>query len=168
MIAHAAPGYAPYLMSAGIAFAMYRRIRSHFGRQPWRPTRTIVRVVLLSLLLAGLSAFAVLDPARNWGVFAGAAAGVALGLLSLHLMRVHVDGNVPGYTPNPWIGGALSALLIGRIAWRFASGGFTVPQSSSPLTLAIGATVLAFYLVQGAGLLLRMRRLTSLPAVTTP
>lgn len=161
MIATATPGYVPYLVASGIAFAMYRRVRSHFGRQPWRPTRVVVRLVLLSIVLLLLGAFAALRPADNWPVAAGAAAGAMLGRVALRLVRVEVVGGEPGYTPNPWIGGALTALLVGRMAWRFASGGFGQPQSSSPLTLAIAATVLTFYLVQGLGLMRRMKQLSA-------
>lgn len=159
MIAVATPGYMPYLIAASVAFAMYRRIRSHFGRQPWRPTRTIVRIVLLSVFLGLLGVLALLKPAENWGIGVGAAVGLVLGIGALRLVQVDVVDGVPGYTPNPWIGGALTALLVGRMAWRFASGGFSHPQPSSPLTFAIAATVLAFYLVQGIGLMRRMKRL---------
>lgn len=166
MIAAATPGYAPYLIAAAIAFAMYRRIRTHFGRQAWRPARVLTRLVLLSLFLAVLAAVVVMKPAEDWGIGVGALAGAALGLLSLRLVRVDVVGGEPGYTPNPWIGALLTGLLVGRIAWRFASGGFAQPPSSGPLTLAIAATVLTFYLVQGIGLMRRMKALTAAPVAT--
>jgi hypothetical protein len=34
MTAIAMPGYVPYLIAASVGFSIYRRIRSHFGRQP--------------------------------------------------------------------------------------------------------------------------------------
>ncbi|GAB1596410.1 hypothetical protein [Lysobacter claricitrinus] len=163
MTATAMPGYVPYLIAATVGFSIYRRIRSHFGRQPWRPKRTIARVVLLSVFLALLALLAVFRPGENWGIAAGAVVGAGLGLLALRLMRIDMQGGQPGYTPNPWIGAALTGLLIGRMAWRFASGGFVTPQSSSPLTLAIAATVLTFYVVQGLGLMQRMKRLAATP-----
>ena len=139
--------------------AMYRRIRSHFGRQPWRPARTIIRVVLLTLVLAMLALAAIFQPMQAWAVGAGALAGVVLGTSSLRLVRVDVIDGQRGYTPNPWIGAALTAVLAGRLAFRFASGDVMQPQSSGPLTLAIAATVVSFYLVQSVGLLRRMRHL---------
>jgi hypothetical protein len=111
-----------------------------------------VLLALLALLLA-------MRPAENWGIAAGAAIGGGFGLLALRLTRIDVTESGPGYTPNPWIGAALTGLLLGRMAWRIAAGGFTAPQSSSPLTLAIAATVLSFYVVQGLGLMHRMKRL---------
>ena len=161
MTATAMPGYVPYLIAATVGFSIYRRIRSHFGRQPWRPKRTIARVVVLSLFLTMLALAAVLKPVENWGIGVGALIGVALGVVALRLMRFDTIGGQPGYTPNPWIGAALTGLLVGRMAWRFVSGGFTTPQSSSPLTLAIAAAVLTFYVVQGVGLMQRMKRLTA-------
>ncbi|AXK71475.1 hypothetical protein DWG18_03650 [Lysobacter sp. TY2-98] len=169
MTATAMPGYVPYLIAATVGFSIYRRIRSHFGRQPWRPKRTIARVVILSLFLVPLALLAVVRPTENWGIGVGAALGIGLGLLALRLMRFDTTGGQPGYTPNPWIGAALTGLLVGRMAWRFVSGGFTTPQTSSPLTLAIAATVLTFYVVQGLGLMQRMKRMTAAPgAVVTP
>ncbi|WP_133499572.1 hypothetical protein [Cognatilysobacter terrigena] len=161
MTATAMPGYVPYLIAATVGFSIYRRIRSHFGRQPWRPKRTMARVVLLSLFLVPLALLGALRPAEHWGIGVGALLGVGLGMLALRLIRIDTAGGQPGYTPNPWIGAALTALLVGRMAWRFASGGFTTPQSSSPLTLAIAATVLTFYVVQGVGLMQRMKRVTT-------
>ncbi|MGY3265259.1 hypothetical protein [Lysobacter sp. HA35] len=159
----AMPGYVPYLIAATVGFSIYRRIRSHFGRQPWRPKRTIARVVLLSIFLAALALLAAFRPAEDWGIAVGAAVGGVLGVVALRLMRIDMQGGQPGYTPNPWIGAALSGLLVGRMAWRFASGGFTTPQTSSPLTLAIAATVLTFYVVQGIGLMQRMKRVVAMP-----
>jgi hypothetical protein len=159
MTATAMPGYVPYLIAASVGFSIYRRIRSHFGRQPWRPKRTVARVAVLSVFLALLAVLLVMRPMDNWGIAAGAVAGVGLGVLALRLVRIDMADGQPGYTPNPWIGAALTGLLVGRMAWRLAAGGLTAPQSSSPLTLAIAATVLSFYVVQGVGLMQRMKRL---------
>lgn len=158
MTAVAMPGYAPYLITAGVAFALYRRVRSHFGRQPWRPALVIARIVMMGLFLAMLATMLAFRPIQYWGIGVGALAGAALAVLALRLVRVDVVDGRAGYTPNPWIGGALTALLLGRLAWRFAAGGFASPQASSPLTFSIAATVIAFYLVQGLGLMRRMKR----------
>ena len=158
MIATATPAYVPYLVAAGVAFSLYRRTRSQFGRQPWRPTRTRARVVVLSMILAMLAVVGALHPLQNWGMAIGAIVGAALGIAALRLVRIDAADGQPGYTPNPWIGATLTALLVGRIAWRFATGGFTSSQPAGPLTFAIASTVIAFYLVQGIGLLRRMKR----------
>ena len=157
----------PLLLTAAVGFAYYRRIRRQFGRQPYQPRRTVVRSVLLCIALAGLAFSAVVLPVAGIGlaVGAGLAIGAALGALALQHTRVEAADGARWYTPNPWIGGALSLLLIGRLAWRFghgplaAGGGAPAMQNASPLTLGIAATLVAYYLVSGFGLVWRMRSL---------
>lgn len=154
----------PYLAVAAIGWAYYRRIRRSFGRQRWQPRRTGARLALVAVALAGLAMAAVFLPHVGIGVAAGAAVGAALGVFALrHTHAEWVDGQ-GWYTPNPWIGGALTVLLLGRLAWRYANGAFSgaaaqTAQQASPLTLGIAATLVAYSLVQGIGLFRRMHRL---------
>lgn len=162
----------PYLATAGIAWLYYRRIRRSFGRQQWKPRRTLVRLAIVSLVACFLLLGAAFLPRVAPGMAAGAAAGVALGLFSLrHTHAEWVDGR-GWYTPNPWIGGALSVLLVGRLAWRWSHGAFasgTAPamQQASPLTMSIAAALIAYALANGIGLMLRMRRLAGATATRT-
>ena len=73
MPAVALPALTPYLVTAGIGWIMYRRIRRSFGRQPWQPKRTVFRLVLMVVLLGMLLFGAAFLP----GVAAGVAAGLA-------------------------------------------------------------------------------------------
>jgi hypothetical protein len=152
----------PYAFTAGIGWMYYRRIRRQFGRQPWQPRRTMVRIALLSLVLASLVLAGIFVPHAAWAVTAGLAVGLGLGFYGVSLTSVDlVDGN-RSYLPNPWIGGALSLLLIGRLAWRFLHGGFMQQQAStgaSPLTLGFAATLIGYYLTYSIVLVVRMRRL---------
>jgi hypothetical protein len=162
----------PVLFSGLIGWAYYRRIRTSFGRQPWRPVRVGIRLAMLALALAGLGMAAIYLPRMGLAVGAGLAIGALLALLALRHTRVEVAEGQRWYTPNPWIGGALSVLLLGRLAWRMGSGVFTggaaaMGQNASPLTLGIGATLVAYYLVNGIGLVLRMRAL-SIPDAGAP
>lgn len=159
-----APALQPILFTGLIGWAYYRRIRGSFGRQPWRPGRVGFRLALLTLALAGLLMAGVFVPRAGLAVGGGLAVGALLALLALRHTHAEIVDGKRVYTPNPWIGGALSVLLIGRLAWRMGSGVFTggaaqMTQSASPLTLGIGATLVAYYLVNGAGLFLRMRHL---------
>lgn len=159
----------PLLLTAAVAFAYYRRIRRQFGRQPYQPRRTLVRAALLGLAVVGLLLAAVALPVAGVGraIVAGLAIGAGLGALALRHTRLEVSDGARWYTPNPWIGAALSLLLIGRLAWRFGQGPLAVAgtapvlQNASPLTLGIAATLVAYYFVSGLGLVVRMR---SLPA----
>lgn len=158
----ALPVYMPWLMTAGFGWLYYRRIRRHFGRQPWQPRRTRVRIVLLALVSVMLGLAAAYVPHVATGMVAGALAGLALGVFALRHTRIDVRDGKPGYTPNPWIGGALSLLLVGRLAWRWYGGAFSqgaayTTGNASPLTMSLAAALVVYSLVQAVGLTLRMR-----------
>jgi hypothetical protein len=74
----------------------------------------------------------------------GALAGAGLAWFALKHTRFDVREGRPGYTPNPWIGGALSVLLVARLAWRWHDGAFSQGMApgaanASPLTLGLAA-----------------------------
>lgn len=167
--AHAVAPLAPYLPMVALAFIYYRRIRRSFGRQPWKPIRAIVRLSILGLAAAMLVLAACLLPHVAPGVALGALLGAGLGVFSLrHTATEWRDGS-GWYTPNPWIGGVLSAVLLGRLIWRWSQGAFSTGagvqgQNVSPLTLGIAAALVVYSLVHLGGLWLRMRRLRPPPA----
>ena len=152
---------APYLAPIALVWLYYRRIRRSFGRQPWRPVRHGIRLALLSLVAVALVVVAVFLPHVAWGMAGGGAAGIALGLLSLRHTHAEWTGGEGSYTPNPWIGGALTALLLARLAWRWSHGAFGGGDGAqaSPLTLAMAAALVAYSLTYQVGLLAKMRRL---------
>ncbi len=162
--------FTPVLLMAGIGWIYYRRIRRQFGRQQWRPgAGRWVRMILLALLLVGVCV-AASTIANAWlPVAAGIAIGALLGWLALRHTHIETVDGTRWYTPNPWIGGALSLLLVGRLAWRWSQWGFmtggsaAAMQQGSTLTLAFVSTLLAYYLVQGIGLAWRMQQLTTRP-----
>ncbi|MNV04250.1 hypothetical protein D3C71_945410 [compost metagenome] len=157
------PVYLPWLMTAGFGWLYYRRIRRHFGWQPWRPVRNVVRIVLLSVLGLLLAWGAMYMRHAAPGMMVGALAGIALGLFGLKHTRIGMRDGRPGYTPNAWIGGVLSVVLVGRLAWRWYSGAFSQGMMAggsnvSPLTMGLVAALLGYGLVQAVGLSLRLRR----------
>ena len=109
-------------------------------------------------------ATAVIVPHVAAAIALGLVLGGGLGALALRHTHVEAADGAHWYTPNPWIGGALSLLLVGRLAWRYGHGAFSsgaaqAAQNANPLTLGIAATLVAFYLVNGAGLAWRVRAL---------
>ena len=170
----------PYVfaaIAALVVFALYRRFRRLFGRQPLQPTRLKVRIALFTLvglmiLVRGLHS---MDFAAAG--LAGVAAGVALAYLGLRLTRFEVTPGGIFYTPNGYIGVAISALLLGRLAYRFqvlypamqaaqADNGDPFAQfQRSPLTLALFGIVIGYYIAYYAGLLLRRSALRAERAV---
>jgi hypothetical protein len=159
----------PLVFTSLIGLIYYRRIRSNFGRQPWRPLRLSIRLGILGLLACALVFAAFVIPRATPGIGIGMLAGVLLGWQASRHTHAEIKDGARYYTPNPWIGGALSLLLIGRLVWRMGSGVFTagaaqMGQNASPLTLAIFATLVAYYITNGTALMLRMKSLETISA----
>jgi hypothetical protein len=157
------------LMIPLMAFAVWRRVRGSFGRQPIRRKRMIARIVTFSVI-GGLLALSGLHNLRLLeGLLGGALAGAALGTVGLRLTRFERDAAGQDlYIPNAWIGGLLTVLLIGRLAWRFlvampqlqdpAMAHSAPAMGNSPLTLAIFGLMIGYYICYFAGLLVHHRR----------
>jgi len=166
-----APATIPLIVAPLMAFAVYRRVRGSFGPQPIRTTRMTVRIVLLAvvvglMMLSGLKDIRLAEGALG-GVALGAALAVAVGL-RLTRFELHPDGN-DFFVPNPWVGGVLTALLLGRMAWRFlvlapafAGGAVATTHGpapgNSPLTMLVVGLTVGYYLAYTAGVLMQHRR----------
>lgn len=163
------------LSSVGIAalvmFAIYRRVRRNFGRQPIRPKRTWARVAIFVVLTLVVALSTVRDVRVGEGLLGGLLGGAALGLLGLRLTRFDISGQRDFYTPDPWLGLALTALLLGRLIYRFmvmypamqsaiqeAQSGAAFGQiQRSPLTLALFGLLFGYYICYFAGILMHHR-----------
>jgi hypothetical protein len=159
------PTIAPLLATAGFGWLYYRRIRRQFGRQAYRPRRTMVRIGVLSLVACALLVAGVLSHRLLPALAIGGLAGGALGWLALRHTRVAIVDGVRAYVPNPWLGGAIALLLVARLAWRwyrFEALGAGMQQQgmlASPLTYGLLVALVAYYLVSSIGLVQRMRTL---------
>ncbi|MBT2144282.1 MULTISPECIES: DUF1453 domain-containing protein [unclassified Rhodanobacter] len=156
-----------------LAWIVWRRVSRQFGRQPIRRKRMIFRIVVFAIIggLLALSGFHHVALAE--GLLGGILVGGALGLLGLRLTRFEVDP-VKGdcYVPNPWIGALLTALLLGRLAWRFLvlwpqmqhdpaaaqAGAYPAGYASSPLTMLVIGLLVGYYIAYFSGLLIHHRR----------
>jgi hypothetical protein len=161
----------PTLVSPLVAFLVWRRVRRQFGRQPVRRGPMIARVTILTVVALLVSLVGLHDLRLLGGLGSGLFGGVVLGLLGLRLTRFErsADGR-DLYLPNPWIGATVTALLVGRLAWRFlvlmphtgAAGpmlGPSTPQpGNSPLTLLVLGLMIGYYVSYYAGLLVHHRR----------
>lgn len=160
----------PVLLVALILFNIYRRFQRTFGAQPIQPQRMAIRVVLLTAL-AGAALFFSQSTNALLGGMAGLLAGAALAILGLRLTRFAWTADGGGsYTPHAYIGGILFAAVLVRLAYRFIIMAPTLesmPQQSSapgpsylnsPLTLGIMLTLVGYYLVYFAGILLARRK----------
>jgi hypothetical protein len=159
-----------------LAWIIWRRVSRQFGRQPIRRKRMIFRIVVFSIIGAMLALSGLHRIALAEGLLGGVLIGAALGLLGLRLTRFEVDP-VKGdcYVPNPWIGALLTALLLGRLVWRFivvwpqmrhasaaAQTGIYPMQpmgyTSSPLTMLVIGLLVGYYIAYFSGLLIHHRR----------
>ena len=161
----------PALVSPLVAFMVWRRVRRQFGRQPVRRGAMIARVAILAVVAGLLSLAGLRDPRLLEGLAGGLLGGMALGLLGLRLTRFErgADGR-DLYLPNPWIGATVTAVLVGRLAWRFlalvphagTAGPMLAPTTpqlgNSPLTLLVVGLMVGYYVSYYAGLLIHHRR----------
>jgi predicted alpha/beta-fold hydrolase len=151
-----------------VAFALYRRVKRTFGRQPITPKRMVARMILLSILSVVFLAW--MPTAKG---FTAAAIGTSLGgilaVYGLRHTRYDVTSAGAGYTPNPWIGMVVTALFLGRFAARMfsvyearalsPSAASSPSFQRSPLTLGIFFLMATYYVAYYAGVLRKVRDL---------
>jgi hypothetical protein len=163
----------PLILIPVILFLIWRRVRRQFGPQPIQRKRMITRIVIFAAAAGLLSLGLMPDLHLLAGLAGGVLAGAALGLLGLRLSRFEVHP-VKGdcYVPNPYIGALVTAVLLARIAWRFAMLGPALQDPSggtppihgpaigqSPLTLLTFGLVVGYYVCYYAGVLVHHQRL---------
>ncbi|MET0229378.1 MAG: DUF1453 domain-containing protein [Rhodanobacteraceae bacterium] len=177
----------PYVfaaMAALILFALYRRFRGVFGRQPLRPAKLKSRIAVLAVVALLFGFRALHSPAMVGAGVAGLALGAAFAWWGLKLTRFDMMPGGVFYTPNAYLGAALAAVLVGRVVYRFVAlypalqtakaetGSAFAGYTSSPLTFALFALVIGYYIVYCAGLITRANALRvdagQTPDVTSP
>lgn len=164
----ATPAMTYAVLAPVVLLLVYRRLRRHIGRQPLQPWRIGLRlagvsIAALALLLIGVAG-ALGGSMAGLGVLAGLAGGAMLGSYGLRLTTFETTADGRFYTPNPWLGIGLSALMLGRLAYRFvavrgASQVALMGDSTalgilhrSPLTLAIAGLLVGYFLRYSVGL----------------
>jgi len=160
----------PIRIAALVVFAIVRRVRRTFGRQPVQPVRIWLRIGILTLAAGVIAATSVMRSAQMAEAFiAGLACGAALAYLGLRHTLFEVTPEGRFYTPHTYIGLAVSLLLVGRIAYRFLylangpNGTFgpdpnaAAAYQRSPLTIGIFAVLVGYYVLFYAGVLSRTR-----------
>lgn len=160
----------PYVLAAIAAlvlFALYRRFRRMFGRQPLQPSRLKVRVVVMAIVVGLFAVRALHSPNVAAAGLGGFAVGALLAYVGLRLTRFEVMPAGIFYTPSGYIGIVLAALLASRLAYRFAvlypsmraaqaqSGDPFAAYQSSPLTIGLFGIVIGYYMAYFVGLIIR-------------
>jgi hypothetical protein len=162
----------PALLVPLIGYRIYRRFRTSFGRQPVQTKRMITRIVILSVIATLLIALSLGQLMTLGAAALGLALGGIIGVIGLRLTKFELGPTGNFYTPHAYIGGAVSALLIARIVYRFlvvfptmqTAAQHTMPNAnpyaqfqSSPLTLTILMLTAGYYIAYYAGILLKVR-----------
>ena len=153
----------PILFGGLISWSLYRRVRRNIGRQPLRPRRIAVSIIIfvaVSLLFLSVSLH---QPAMLLGLGGGLLLGGLLGGVGLRLTRFETTDAGHFYTPNIHIGIALTLLFLGRLAYRFwvlrdvtlASG--QPAMMNSPLTFFLFGLIAGYSIIYYLGLYIHTR-----------
>jgi hypothetical protein len=165
------------LFAALIAWGIYRRMRRSFGRQKIEATRIGARIAIFTVLGVLVAVGTVHDPRTVGGLVAGIACGAALATVGLRHTKFEVTPEGSFYTPHTYIGVAVAALFLGRLAYRLlylpyvahaapgAAQNFAAAYQQGPLTLAFFGALVGYYVLFNAGVLLKSR--TPAPSTQT-
>jgi len=164
----------PVLIVPLLGWRFYSRYRKLVGVQTVRPFKLWASVCAFPaiLLLTGIATLA--QTATFEGLLLGAAAGFALALLGLKLTAYQAGDSGLSYTPNMFIGMALSMLFFSRVVYRgyqiyTASATQTsLPLTTTPLTMAVVGLILAYYPTYSAGILRWRKRMGGQAAESVP
>lgn len=157
----------PALFIPYLAWRVYRRFHRNVGRQLVHTGRLVWGIVIFGLAGAMLLFFALPVPTRLAAISGGLVIGGLLALVGLKLTKFETPPGGPHYyTPNTYIGVALSLLLLGRILYRMSVIFMSDPDPtsssptvmSSPLTLLIIGLTAGYYVAFNSGVLIRSRR----------
>jgi len=170
----------PLATSAIVLWAVYRRLRRTFGRQPVQPKRLYVRAVLLGAIGCLMLATSLTDWLLTTAIVAGLATGMLLGYYGLRHTRFEATEAGSFYTPHTYIGVVLTALFLGRFAFRFlkgysdahaamqTSGNPLAAYQRSPLTLGLFGLLIGYYAYYNVGVVRRSRALADSSATGSP
>ena len=153
----------PILLGAFIVWRFYSRIRRMVMRQKLSKLRPWITVCVFPILLIAFAVTSLAHPLPLVALVGGVAVGIGLGLYGLRLTRFEITPEGMFYTPSAHLGIALSALLIGRVGYRFiqmSSSDAWPPQPTlSPanpgswITLLIFGTLAGYYVTYAIGLI---------------
>lgn len=101
-----------------VLFIMYRRVRRNFGRQKLNRGYLIFRMVLLCVVGALLLIPTFFVKELAWVTIAGAVIGVGLALWAAKHTRFLREDGVLYYLPHSYTGMVVTALFVGRIAYK--------------------------------------------------
>ena len=147
-----------------VLWRLYARTRRTFGRQRILTRRMIIRIVILALLGLVLVFSALRDPWNLADLLGGAACGTLLARFALRHTQFASTPEGSFFTPHTYIGLIVTGIFLGRLFYDvllFSHGlpptattpGHAPIDAENPLTLAVSATFLAYYVAYYIGVL---------------
>jgi hypothetical protein len=149
-----------------VAWRIYIRFRRMVGRQRLSRVRPWITLTIFSIVLVLLAYAARAHAERLGWMAAGLTAGGLLAAYGLRLTRFEPTPEGLFYTPNAYLGIALSLLFFGRILYRVAEV-YTISTAASPtppafasssLTLSTFGLIAGYYVTYAIGLMLWRNR----------
>jgi hypothetical protein len=148
-------------VGALILWRLYSRFRRLVGRQKLSTLRLYLTVGALPLLMAYLVLKVFARSGTPLFLIVGITLGAAIAWYGLRLTRFESTSEGLFYTPNAYIGIALTLLFVGRIGFRLLQVYFvstsgprdTLSFIRSPLTQLLLGTLATYYFVYALGLL---------------
>ena len=153
-----------------VVWRIHSRFRRMVGRQRLSRVRPWITLAIFSIVLAVLAYAGRAHVDRLEWLAAGLTAGSLLAAYGLHLTQFEPTPEGLFYTPNAYLGIALSLLFLGRLLYRMAEvytltseGSHGPPDfARSSLTLAVFGLIAGYYMAYAIGLMLwRHRELRS-------
>jgi len=150
-------------VAALVMLMIYRRGRRLFTRQRFGSRRLLVRMAIVGSICVLLLPILLL--ARGVAPAIGLGLGLSLGLLARTLTKFEVTEQGLFFTPNAYVGVAVMSLFLGRMIYRLtaigAAGGspFRDGFQRSPMTAAVVAVLIGYYVTYYAAIFARGRRL---------
>jgi hypothetical protein len=156
---------APIIIVCFVAWRIVIRVRRNIGRQPLQPRRMVVRIVIYAAVTILIAAASVMFPRVLIGLGGGLALGALLALVGIRLTQFETSAAGRFYTPNPYLGTALSILLVGRLAYRLMvvssvshnAGPPPAALTQSGLSFCFFGMLAGYYIAYYTGLLMRSR-----------
>ena len=164
--------FTPILIGILILFAIFRRLRRSFGRQPVRTVALTIRALLFLVIgiALGLSVSA-FHPVLLGALSAGVVAGLILAYFGLRHTVFEATAEGRFYTPHTYIGLFVTALFLARVGIRYLTmstqhyqladpnmpPNALIAYQRNPLTLGVFGILVGYYVFYNLGILKRSR-----------
>ena len=130
---HFVQGLIPIVL---VLFFLYRRVRRNFGRQKLRRGYMVFRMVVLCVVGALLLIPTLFSTQLALVTLLGAGVGVGLAVWAAKHTRFLNQDGVLYYLPHSYTGIVVTALFVGRFAYRFvvlSQGGYTLATTDTSM-----------------------------------